>query len=243
MANTTSQSQKGPKRVRGKSERARGLDPEFTAQPRPVSSDLEAVGSDEAGLSVDPEDLGSHFLHEAVEQGDGIARDAAVPSMSIIEDPEREGEDEVLADGTETEVSVWNRMVDLAVHGGGGDQLRDAAAFGADALEAQREMPDSGEIDSAPVRVTDSSIREASLMDREGPIPGETVSPEVDLDDTGRHTRLTPREALGEQVRGAMEHAKKRTKPKRATGVKATIRKAAGKLHDLADRVAHAKHH
>lgn len=50
--------------------RAQGLDEAVTAQPRPVADELALEASAEPELSVDPEDLGSRFLSDAVEQGD-----------------------------------------------------------------------------------------------------------------------------------------------------------------------------
>lgn len=51
-------------------ERAQGLDPEITAQPRSIPDELALEASSEPELSVDPDDLGSHFLREATAQGD-----------------------------------------------------------------------------------------------------------------------------------------------------------------------------
>lgn len=246
MANTTIHSHARPRRVRVPTERARGLDPEFTAQPHSLS-ELSSVAQDESGLSIDPEDLGSHFLSEAVEQGDFSARDAADLELSLLGDPESD-------DRPSTEISVWTHMVDLASErGGASDQLRDAAAFGADALEAVRqsgpaelEAESERETDSGPIRFTDSTIRERSLMDQEGPALDETVSPEIEADDAGHHSRLTAREALGDQVRGtpdspAADGGGRSRKLRNAAGAK--LRKAARKVRSIAHRIARdAKH-
>lgn len=45
--------------------RARGLEPEFTAQPRPIRDELALEASAEPDLSVDADELGSRFLREA----------------------------------------------------------------------------------------------------------------------------------------------------------------------------------
>jgi len=242
MANTTTHSPR-PRRVRVPTERARGLDPEFTARPHSLS-DFSNVAHDEAGLSIDPEDLGSHFLSEAVEQGDFSTRDAADLELSLLGDPESD-------DRPSTEISVWTRMVDLATDGGGAsEQLRAAAVFGADALEAVRqsgpaelEAESERQTDTGSIRLTDSAIRERSLMDQEGASLDETVSPEVDADDTGHHSRLTSREALGDQVRGAPEPRADGGSRKLRNAAGAKLRKAARKVQSIAKRIARdAKH-
>jgi hypothetical protein len=225
------------------SERARGLEPEFTAQPHSLANDL-VVTYEESGLSIDPEDLGSHFLSEAVEQGDLRPRDAADLDLSLLGDPESD-------DRPSTEISVWTRMVDLATEGGGAsEQLRDAAVFGADALDAERhlglaelEAESEREEPTGSIRLTDSAIRERSLLDSEGAALDETVSPDVDAEDSGHHSRLTARESLGDQVRGAPEAPKGRNvdarSDKRRNSAGAKLRKAARKVKNLAKRLAH----
>jgi hypothetical protein len=220
------------------SERARGLDPEFTAQPHSLS-DLGVVARDESGLSIDPEDLGTHFLSEAVEQGDLSARDAADLDLSMLGDPETD-------ERPSTEISVWTRMVDLATEGGGAsEQLRDAAVFGADALDAEQqsgpaelEAESEREDQSGPIR-TASTVRDRSLMDQEGAALDETITPDIDMEDSGHHSRLTAR-ALGEQVSPRAEHAVARVKNrsrKLRTAAGAELRKAAHKVKKLAKKI------
>ncbi|HKU44321.1 MAG TPA: hypothetical protein VJR89_39450 [Polyangiales bacterium] len=45
-----------------------------------------ALPEDEAGLGIAPEDLGSHFLSEAIEQGDLSARDVAELELLLSND-------------------------------------------------------------------------------------------------------------------------------------------------------------
>jgi hypothetical protein len=193
------------------------------------------VASEESGLSVAPEDLGAHFLHEAVEEGDFTARDAAELELSLREDSAEEDEANNGAD-----ISVWTRMVEQAAHDGtASEQLRVAAAFGADALETEREVLPEDE-PTGPLRLDDSRVRDTSLMDQEGAAFDETVSPDVDIEDTGRHARLTARDALGEQVRGSAEPVAahgggRRRKIQQVTGK--TLRKAAGKLRTIAKKI------
>jgi hypothetical protein len=242
MANSTQHSRQQPRRVRVPSERARGLEPEITAQPHSYVSELGIVERDEAGLSIAPEDLGNHFLSEAVEQGDLSARDAAELELAMLGDPESEERPSV-------ELSVWTRLVDLAADGGSAsEQLTAAAAFGADALEDAR-RPGPAELEreaeradeSGPLRLTDSAIRERSLLDQEGAALDETVSPEIDAEDSGHHARLTPREALGDQVRGKREPAARgvRTRSRELqTAARSKLNRTAGKVRAMARRVA-----
>lgn len=247
MANQNLQPQR-PKRVRVPSERARGLDPEITAQPHTIS-DVAPIGHREPGLSIDPEDLGNHFLSEAVEQGEPIERDDFELKLAMLGDPESD-------DRPSSEISVWTRMVDLATEGGGAsEQLRDAAVFGADALDAERssapaeldsESEREEEDESEPIRLTDTAIRERSLLDREGPAQDEVLSPDIDADDTGHHARLTSREALGAQVRSRAERAAGGVKTRRSkltAAASAQFRKAARKMRNFANKLTREARH
>jgi len=192
---------------------------------------------EEPGLSIDPEDLGNHFLTEAVEQGDLSPRDDAELELAMLGDPESD-------DRPSVELSVWSRMIELSNDGGNSEQLRAAAAFGADALEAERsegpaelDAESEREEDSTAIRFTDSAIRDRSMMDQEGAAFDETVSPEIDAEDGGHHARLTPREALGGQVRGAQETAPRGVRARSRelrTAARSKLNQAAGQVRALA---------
>ncbi len=241
MANQT-QPESRPRRIRVPSERARGLEPEVTAQPHSYVRELGVATREEPGLSVDPEDLGNHFLTEAVEQGDLMARDAADLELAMLGDPESE-------DRPSVELSVWSRMVDLAADGGSpSQQLQAAAAFGADALEADRgtgpaelEAESEFDEDTSAIRLTDSAIRDRSLLDQEGPGFDEVVSPEVEAEDGGRHARSTPGDALGGKARGASEPARRGVRARGRqlqTTARSKLSKAAGQVRALARRIS-----
>jgi hypothetical protein len=224
MANTHIHHPRKPRRVRAHSERAQGLDPEFTAQPHSLSDDLDLSG-DEAGLSIDPEDLGNHFLSEAVEQGDLGVHDAAELEFTL-----HAGESDI----ADIDLGMWETMTELAVQNGGTSaELRAATDFGAERLAAERER----ERVPAPshwLNMHDSSTRETSLLDREGAARDRTLAPRVDSDDSGRHAR-NPREALGEQVSGPRAAA---DGGKLKTAARASLRSAAGKLRGIASKLA-----
>jgi hypothetical protein len=239
MAHPTTHSHHRPRKVRARSERAQGLEPELTAQPHPFSEELGLVMHDDGALSIAPEDLGSHFLAEALEQGDLGAGEYADLEQALI-DAENDPDD---APRSEAEFAAWANMVERAAKGDGvAELLREVAAEATDALEAESELPRES-VPSGPVRLDDSIVREVSLLDREGAGLDETVTPEVDLDDTGRHARMTSRGALGEQIgdrrprRGAADGGGKRI----TLATRAGIGKAAGKIRSIAKKIARAR--
>jgi hypothetical protein len=64
--------------------------PQLTAQPKSLPAELAIAleEHDDRGLSVDPEDLGTHFLTEAIEQGDFDPERATVREFSLFEPAE-----------------------------------------------------------------------------------------------------------------------------------------------------------
>lgn len=238
MANPTSNPTRKPRAARVPSERAHGLDPEITAQPRSASDDVGTV-TGEDGLSIDADDLGSHFLSEAVEQGDLSTRQFADLELSLLTGAETDAA--MPGPNLDAGDSLWDQTVGLAVQSDGGlDQLRASAAIGADELDAAL---DEDEDTTRNELSSESHIRELSLFDREAPEPGETLEPELRAEDGGHHARSTPRDALGEQVTGARAEPAPR-KPSgrlRKTAVSALraarrIKKFAGKLASKAAR-------
>ena len=98
-----------PRRVHAPSQRAAGLDPEFTAQPHALSDDID-LSVDEAGSSIAPEDLASHFLSEAVEQGDFVPRDAAELELKL-------SVEESASANVEIELGAWSAEAPAADSG------------------------------------------------------------------------------------------------------------------------------
>jgi hypothetical protein len=197
MSNTQHRAAGERQPERGPTKRARGLDPEITAQPRPIADQMDLEASAEPGLSVDPDDLGARFLSDAIEQGDFDAGRSAPRDVSLFESAAGDGA------RIESGNSIWERTVDVSM-----GTANDATQLRGPALLADEDEDDDDDDDP---RVSDatgpldaqSSIREISLFDREGDEADETVAPEVDSEDGGRHTRKTPRESLGAQVAAA----------------------------------------
>jgi len=192
MANTTSQKRPEAPVHRGPAKRAQGLDPEITAQPRPVADDmaLEEPGLAD-GLSVEPEDLGSRFLSEAVEQGSYINELAPPSDASLFEPPA--GDEPLVSPNFEPDRSIWEQTVDLSLQTG-----NDARALRSPGVVAGDDFEDVGrsaveDMKTAPMDLNDSSIRELSLFDREGAESDDTVSPDLDTDEAGPPPREEPR--------------------------------------------------
>lgn len=162
------------------------LELELTAQPRPLAEELGSTLAQEDSLSLDPEDLGSHFLSEAIEQGDPSERDVAELELALLEQDELEE----TPDGSD-EISVWTDLIDRASEDTDLlEQIESAAASAADQLDAEREEQAADALESdLSVSLTESSIHEASLLDREGAELDETLTPAVEAEDGGRHAR------------------------------------------------------
>jgi hypothetical protein len=161
--------------------------PDITAQPRPIMEEMISGKSLDDGLSVDPEDLGSHFLSEATEQGNfqsvhgGQGLEMSLASAPPV-DAESSGPD------VESDTSVWDQTVDLALQNAGTERTSEVEVTEEDARES---------------RTSVSHIRELSLFDREGAEAGETTEPEALAEDGGRHARQTSYVPLGAQVEDA----------------------------------------
>lgn len=185
--------QKKPHIERVPAARAQGLDDDVTAQPRPIADEIALEASSEPELSVDPEDLGSRFLSDAVEQGDFDPERAWPADSSLTEGPARDqalsGPNFVAGN------SVWEQTVDLENRTrGASDQLREASAETSDDFDAGLDEMDDDRSERnsrARIRVADS-ITEQSLFDREAgeDEDDDTIPPDVDLDEQGSHSRL-----------------------------------------------------
>jgi hypothetical protein len=198
-----------PTPVRLPAKRAAGLDDELTAQPRPLSAEIGLSEAREPGMSVDPEDLGSHYLAEAVEQGEAPAHTALEMELSIIDGPASDGV--LTPPNFEYENTLWEQTVDLTLQSrGSADELRAPPLQQDDDEREQDERP-------AP---SESSIRELSLLDppdtfddiepreaqtaEEGAALHESSAPPVASDEAARPGRSrSQRAVLPDGLRGA----------------------------------------
>jgi hypothetical protein len=196
MDKSPSQPRKEPRPTRVPAQRADGLDPELTAQPRSIPDEVALDDSEDPGLPVDPDELGVRFLSEAIEQGDFVPLRATERELSIFESP---SDEPLVGPNFSEDRDVWEQAVDLTLQSRG-----DAAALRSPApVAALDDAPFDDardEEDASSLDIPSSSIRELSLFDREGPEGDETIAPEVMSEEGGRHARETPRAELGAQV-------------------------------------------
>lgn len=164
--------------------------PELTAKPKTMPQEFgQLEREDQEGLAVAPEQLGTRFLEDAVEEGD------QVPSLDERAelDVNASSRNDAAMPGPNFEANqdVWENTVNLAGQDGVDEALAEVAPAPA---AVELEMTDDDEtIDlSAEERdldMRDSSIREASLFDHEGDELGEVEEPEIDTEDTHSHGR------------------------------------------------------
>jgi len=237
MANTNRHLRASPKPVRARSERAAGLPPEFTARPRPLADELGLIEDNETGLSLDTEDLGSHFLSAAVGQSELSGRGMDDSGVMLVDGVDGAQDDE--AASSEAELDVWAKRIEFAAEGRAAeDLLRQIAAFAAQARESQPEP--AREQAAEQVHLTDSTIRECSLLDREGAGLDETIAPDVRAEDGGRHARTTSHEPLTERLGGNGTPAANGGGTRPAARARLLGRSLRAKLGDAAARVARA---
>lgn len=147
-------------------QRAQGLEPEITAQPRPIPDELALEASAEPDLSVDADELGSRFLRDAIEQGDFDPERAWPEESSLIETPARDGA--IASTNFVAGNPIWEQTVDLETRTqGAADLLREppppaAADFDAALRET---MPDPIDVQDNSAHILDTSVREFSLFD------------------------------------------------------------------------------
>jgi hypothetical protein len=198
MPKRTSQRRSERAAGRGPTKRAAGLPPELTAQPRSVP-DAIGVETSEAGLSIDADELGNRFLREATEQGDFDPTRISELESALLEDPTGD-EPPLSQDLSET---LWDRTVDLSMQTRAeSEQLSASAPGSAEEYADIQHEPAEPEQPAAPesVRIAQSYVRELSLLDREGRDGADTVVPDIDTEDGGRHARTTPRAEPSQQV-------------------------------------------
>jgi hypothetical protein len=223
MSNRSSQSHSTRRPSRGPAKRAEGLDPEITARPRSVSDEIAREDPTvDQGLSVDPEDLGSRYLSEAVEQGDFSSDPPAEAQASLFEPPA--GDEPLVGPNFETERSIWEQTVDLTLQtGGAARELRGPTFVAGDPLE-ERSREAIEEIKTAPVDIEPSTTREVSLFDRQGSEGDETIE----------SVRETRSEARGAPPRESSEQALAWLRTTSARVARSMLMGAASALRSLA---------
>jgi hypothetical protein len=158
-----------------KSRKKRAANAEPTARPRPISQELPAGAFVEEGLSVDPEDLGAHFLVGATEQRNFESlRPADLAELSITSGAA--SDEPLVGPNMDVEQTPWEQAVELTLQSGSREPPTLEAAVGAD----EEEDRDAG---SREVNLLGASIKEGSLFDEDDE-PGDTEAPRTTTDDS-----------------------------------------------------------
>jgi hypothetical protein len=191
MSNTSKS--KRPKPVRVPPHAAAGLDDELTAQPRPPSDELGSAVGGEAGLSLEPEDMGTRWLSQATEQGEAVPRTRLESELTLTTGPDTDAV--LMPPNFAHENTVWEQTVDLMEETkGAADQLRGPMELEDDAPLSEQELaPDA----ARDLSVTDASVREFSLLDRVNEAGDDTIAPDIQSEEVGRHARTAPPRAGG----------------------------------------------
>jgi hypothetical protein len=137
----------------------------------------ESVSDDaEEGLSLDPDQLGERFLDYAT--GNSLPARDGIPELDVNGAPASDQS----VDGTHfsTAASIWENTVGTAIGQGGEDDLAGEAI--PSELDDEEQRPERG---VAEVDLTASVIDEASLLDDESSVLGETIPKQPRTEDTG----------------------------------------------------------
>jgi hypothetical protein len=164
--------------------------PEVTARPKPISEELTSKPATEPGLSVDPEDLGAHFLNEATEQQNfESSQGGDAPELSIVGGA---GSDDALpGPNFEQDHDVWEQTVDMALESGGEEEARSAAS-----REGTEQNQGLGGVDQ-DLDMSEPGIHDASLLDEEADALGETRVPRVNAEEDARNAKRRSRGDVG----------------------------------------------
>lgn len=167
---------------------------EVTAQPKSLTEELEGNVVQDAGLSIDPEDMGRQFLSEATEQPNyESARGGEAQDMWVNAAPP--SDDAITGPNFDTDRSVWERTVSMSMENGGpqGAQNAVSPSLTSDDEEGRDDDEDGLHVagHDGDVDLTENAIHDGSLLDREAEELGETEAPALQTDDT--HSRAKRR--------------------------------------------------
>lgn len=189
---------KMPKPVRVPPHAASGLEDEITAQPRLPADEVGSSSGGEAGLSLEPEDMGTRWLSEATEQGEAVPHRLLDSELNLTTGPET---DAALSSANfENENTLWEQTVDLVAETkGAAEQLRGPVALTDDSGLSEQELAPDEPRDRT---VTDASVLEFSLLDDVSESGDDTIAPGIQSEEAGRHARTTSWHAPGGTTEG-----------------------------------------
>jgi hypothetical protein len=160
-------------------------EPEITAQPTGIPEELASRGPNhEVGLSVDADELGRNFLSDATEQGNFESEYDESVERYVSE--ESRNDDALAGPNFDAGSDVWENTVNLTLQGGEAPvgPLVDDHIDGMRVVEDEDEQTESDDVD-----LTQNTVTDASLLDRESDEYGETESPEVTTEDAHTHAK------------------------------------------------------
>lgn len=161
---------------------------EPTAKPKRMPQEFhELERRDQEGMAIEPEQLGTRFLEDAVEEGDQVSTlddraEIDVTAASPSDDPQS-------GPNFEVNQSIWENTVNLAEQDGIDETLSEVAPPPAAVELDMAEEDEAMEMADRGLDLRDSSIHQASLFDHEGDELGEVEEPEIDTEDTHSHGR------------------------------------------------------
>lgn len=165
-------------------------EPEFTAQPKEMSEELESSPEGESGLSVAPEDLGRRFLNDATDQTNFESERGGDNADLWVNDPAPS--DEALSGPNfEGDRNIWENTVSLTLQNGSVEGAQEELVPPTSSDEEQEDPQDGLHLvdRTRDLDLTESAVQEASLLDHETGELGETASPELRTEDTRTHAK------------------------------------------------------
>ena len=155
---------------------------ELTARPRPLREEI--LGDDaEEGLSIEPEQMGQSFLRYATQSG---ARSDTVPELHADGSPP--SDDAPIGAHFSPDASIWENTASEVIEHGRVEDLNEEF-LPRDVEDGEDEDAAQPKRGVAEVDLTASVIEEASLLDEESSVLGETIPKQPRTDDTGSASR------------------------------------------------------
>jgi hypothetical protein len=164
----------------------------ITARPKSLADEFEGLErEDQEGLAVSPEQLGTQFLEDAVEEGDNLVSldersDLDVTAASLSDQA-------FTGPNFEANQDVWENTVNFTLQEGA-EESYEALDPAPAAVELEdpdpEEFLDLSSPEERDLDLTESSVHEASLFDHEAGELGEVEEPDLITDDTRTHAHL-----------------------------------------------------
>jgi hypothetical protein len=160
---------------------------QVSARPRSLRDETLDDAAEE-GLSIEPEQMGRSFLRYATQQGQPGAE--VVPELHADGAPP--SDDSADASHFSSDASIWENTAGMLMEHGGTDDLNEQLL--PPRIGEEHEGEEEVQRGVAEVDLTASVIEEASLLDEESTVLGETIPKQPRTDDTGPASRRAQEE-------------------------------------------------